>query len=178
MELLNEPNQAITKNLFLSSLKENKQPIKIKIVNIGNVFKSKMNNKPNIFIDFLILSHFNCKMLKLDANNEPETNENNEQIIITNNILNEIVSIPYNLIENKDNPNNYIISNRSNLFNILNYCLQEKNLIDANNNKGFNISQKEIKETLINMVFDVKSQLVTNTNYKPYLKLIPVIKGV
>ena len=53
MELLNEPNQAITKNLFLSRLKEHKEPIKIKIVNVGSIFKSKMSNKPNLFIDIL-----------------------------------------------------------------------------------------------------------------------------
>lgn len=178
MELLNEPNQAITKNLFLSSLKKHKEPIKIKIVNVGSIFKSKMSNKPNLFIDILILNHFNCSMLKLDANNEPETKENNEPVIINENILNEIVSIPYNLTENKNNPNNYIVSNRSNLFNILNYCLQEKKLINANNNKGFNISEKEIKEALIDVVLYVKCELITNTNYKPYLKLIPAIKGV
>ena len=60
MELLNEPNPAITKNLFLSSLKKHKEPIKIKIVNVGSIFKSKMSNKPNLFIDILILNHWFC----------------------------------------------------------------------------------------------------------------------
>ena len=176
MELLQEPNPSITKNLFLTSLNESKETIKIKIVNVGNIFKSKMNGKPNIFIDILILSHFECKTLKLDANNKPETNEEGKEIITKENILNNIVSIPYNLVSDRHNPNNYIVSNRSNIFNILNYALQEKELINKNNNQGFNITEKEIQEALINIVCCVKCELITNTNYKPYLKLIPVIK--
>ena len=63
MELLNEPNEAITKNLFLSSLYQHKEPIKINIVNVGNVVKSKFG-KLNIFIDFKIISDFpNCSRL-------------------------------------------------------------------------------------------------------------------
>lgn len=177
MELLNEPNKAITKNLFLNSLYESKETIKIKIVNVGNVFKSKMNNKPNIFIDMLILSQFNCNVLKLDHNNEPIRNEKGN-IIINENILNQIVSLPYNLGVNEPDNNLYVISNKSNLFNLINYCLIEKDKINSNNNQGFKLNENEIKETLNNMVLNVKCQEITNTNYKPYLKLIPVHENI
>lgn len=171
MELLNEPNKAITKNLFLTSLKDSNQTIKLKIVGVGNVFKSKMNGKPNIFIDFNICSSFECNIIKLNVNNEPEKDNNGNNIIIKDNVYNNIVSLPYNLTETRQ-PNIYKVSNKSNIFNILNYALIQNKAIDKNNFKGFNISDKEIKEYLMDLVLYVKCQLVTETDFKPYLKLI------
>lgn len=173
MELLNEPNKAITKNLFLTSLKDSNKTIKLNIVGVGNVFKSKMNNKPNMFIDFNICSNFECNIIKLNVNNEPEKDSNGNEIIIKENVFNNIVSLPYNLTETRQD-NYYKISNRSNLFNILNYALIKNKKINGNNTKGFNISIKEIQENLLNLSLFVKCVLVTDTNYKPYLKLIVV----
>jgi hypothetical protein len=176
MELLNEPNKAITKNLFLTSLYESKETIKVKIVNVGNVFNSKMNGKPNIFLDLLILTNFECKSLKLDPNHEPIKNDDGTNIIVKENILNNIVSMPYNLGVNERTRDNYVISNKSNLFNLINYCLIEKEKITANNRQGFSLTEQEIKETLMGMVLNVTCQEITNTNFNPYLKLIPVIE--
>ena len=170
MELLNEPNDAITKNLFLSSLYEYKKPIKINIVNVGNVVKSKFG-KLNIFIDFKIISDFpNCSSLKLNANNEPETNENGN-IIIKVNAKNNIIGFPYSL-QKTDKEKIYKVSNKANIFPLLNYALIKNGMIQKDNKQGFNISLQEIKESLINLNCCISCELITNTKYEPYFKLI------
>ena len=52
MDLIKEPNPAFSKQLFLQSLYELDKPVKFSILKTGNVFKSKMNGKPNFFFFF------------------------------------------------------------------------------------------------------------------------------
>lgn len=171
MELLNEPNKAITKNLFLSSLYEHKQPIKINIVNVGDVVKSKFG-KPNIFIDFKIISEFpQCLSLILNANNEPKKDKNGNNILIKINAINNIISLPYTLTKTRQD-NIYKVSNQNNLFPLLNYALIKTNQINKDNKQGFNISINEIQETLINLTCCISSELITNTKYNPYFKIV------
>ena len=171
MELLKERNEAITKNLFLSSLYEQKEPIKINIVNVSNIIKSKFG-KLNIFIDMEILTDFKeCRALKLNANNEPEKDKNGNDIIIKMNAINNIIGLPYTLTKT-DKENIFKVSNKSNLFPILNHALIKNGVINPENKQGFNISLQEIQENLNNLVCFVSVIYVTNTDYEPYFKLI------
>ena len=171
MELLNEPNEAITKNLFLSSLYQHKEPIKINIVNVGKVVKSKFG-KLNIFVDFKIISDFpNCSSLKLNANNEPEKDNNGNDILIKINAINNIIGFPYTLQKTRQE-NIYKVSNKANIFPLLNYALIQNGQINKENKQGFNISVEEIQEALNNLTCCISCKLITNTKYEPYFKII------
>ena len=171
MELLKEPNEAITKQLFLTSLYEHKEPIKIKIVHVSKLIKSKFG-KLNIFLDMEILTDFKeCRALKLNANNESEKDNNGNDIIIKMNAINNIIGLPYTLTKTNQE-NIFKVSNKSNLFPILNHALIKNGVINPDNKQGFNISLEEIQENLNNLVCFVKVEHITNTDYEPYFKLI------
>lgn len=78
--------------------------------------------------------------------------------------------MPYGLQETRQ-PNLYKVSNKSNLYELLNYGLKLNDEIPENNTKGFNITIEEIQENLKGIVFNVVSILEKETNYKPYYKL-------
>ena len=120
MELIKEPNPAFDKKLFLESLHKLDEPIKFKINGVGNIYKSKMNGKPNFFIEFEILSDFpDCKILKLNEVGDPILNEDGSKQTTFINAKDEIIGIPYPLVPSRD-PNLYVVSNKTNLFKILN----------------------------------------------------------
>lgn len=171
MELLKEPNEAITKQLFLTSLYEHKEPIKIKIVHVSKLIKSKFG-KLNIFLDMEILTDFKeCRALKLNANNEPEKDNNGNDIIIKMNAINNIIGLPYTLTKTNQE-NIFKVSNKSNLFPILNHALIKNGVINPDNKQGFKISVQEIQDHLNGLTLFVKCVYVTNTEYDPYFKLI------
>lgn len=68
MELIKEPAPIFEKKLFLKSLHEYKEGVNFKILKVGNIFKSKMNGKPNFFIDMEILSNFKLYITKTNYN--------------------------------------------------------------------------------------------------------------
>ena len=158
MELINEPTNEFNKNDFFKCLCQHGKPINIKCVEVSEITKSKINNKPTIYLNMEILNQFD--IIKKDANDK--------EIII--NPLNQIVNLPYGLQETRQD-NIYKVSNKSNLYELLNHALKENELIPENNTKGFNISLPEIQDNLIGIVFNVVSILETDTNYKPYYKL-------
>lgn len=159
MELINEPTNQFNKNDFFKCLCEYGKAINIKCVEVSEVTKSKINNKPTLYLNMEILNQFD--IIKQDVNNN--------KVII--NPLNQIVNLPYGLQETRQD-NIYKVSNKSNLYELLNYALKVNNLIPANNSKGFNINIEEIQDNLNNIVFNVKCVLEKETNYKPYYKLI------
>lgn len=164
MELINEPTNEFNKNDFFISLCNYGKPINIKCVEVSEITKSKINNKPTIYLNMEILNQFD--IIKKDANDK--------EIII--NPLNQIVNLPYGLQETRQD-NIYKVSNKSNLYELLNHALKEKDLIPENNTKGFNISLPEIQDALKGIVFKVVSMLETDTNYKPYYKLMVVTEN-
>ena len=177
MDLIKEPNPAFNKQLFLQSLYEYDKPVQLKILSTGNVFKSKMNGKPNFFIEMEILTDFpDCKVMDLDLIGEPKKNEDGSKKVIKINAKDEIIGIPYELKPAKE-PELYNISNKTNLFSILNYAFITKGIVKAGNQQGFNnVSYDEIREALTGLVFCSKVVLVEKTTYKPYYKLVPVVK--
>lgn len=158
MELIEEPTKEFNKNLFFECLEKHGQAIIIKCLEVSEITKSKINNKPTIFLNMEILTEFDIK--KRDGNGN----------IIKINPLNQIINIPYTLTETRQ-PNIYKVSNNSNLFPLLNQALKESGQIPLNNSRGFNITYDEIKEYLINKEFKVISKLEKQTSYKPYYKL-------
>lgn len=161
MELINEPTNQFNKNDFFISLCKYGKPINIKCVDVSELTTSKINNKPTIYLNMEILNQFD--IIKQDANDK--------EIII--NPLNQIVNLPYGLQETRQD-NIYKVSNKSNLYELLNHALKEKSIIPENNTKGFYISVSEIQQYLKDVVFNVVSILEKETNYKPYYKLMVV----
>lgn len=159
MELMQEATREFNKNLFFENLERYGKPINIKCVEVSEIGKSKINNKPTIYLNMEILTEF--PIIK--------TLENGNQIKI--NPLNQIINLPYGLKETRKN-NIYGVSNSSNIFYLLNYALIKNRSIPENNTKGFYLTVEEIQENLKDVVFNVICILETQTNYKPYYKLI------
>ena len=175
MDLIKESNPSFDKSLFLESLADYNKPVHFKIMRVGNVFRSKINGKPNFFIDLEIISEFpNCKIYELDLLGNPIINEDGSKSIVEINAKSEIISLPYSLQPAK-NPNVYVVSNKTNLFTILNYGFIKKGIISEGNHQGFNnVSFDEIKKALIDLEFKGKAILIEKTNFNPYYKLVPV----
>ena len=159
MELINEHTREFNKNIFFENLEKHGKPINLKCVEVSEVGTSKINNKPTIYLNMEILTEF--PIIK--------TLDNGKQVKI--NPFNQIISLPYGLKETRIN-NIYQVSNRSNLYILLNHALKLTGSIPENNTKGFYISIQEITEALEGVVFNVVCQLEKETNYKPYYKLI------
>ena len=71
-------------------------------------------------------------------------------------------------------PDQYNISNKTNLFSIFNYALIKKGTVKPGNLQGFkNVTYEEISQALTGLVFWGKVVLVEKTTYKPYFKLVP-----
>jgi len=174
MDLIKEPNPAFNKQLFLQSLHDLDKPVQFKVLKTGNIFKSKMNGKPNFFVELEILTDFpDCKIYELDLIGNPKKNDNGQKSIIKINAKDEIIGLPYELKPARE-PELYNISNKTNLFSILNYAFISKGIVKAGNLQGFNnVSYDEIQEALTGLVFWGKVVLVEKTTYKPYYKLVP-----
>ena len=175
MDLIKEPNPAFNKQLFLQSLYEYDEPIEVKILKLGNIFKSKMNGKPNFFIEMEILSNFpDCKVMDLDLIGNPQRNKDGTKKVVLINAKDEIIGLPYELKPARE-PELYNISNKTNLFTILNYAFITKGVVKPGNQQGFNnVTYDEIREALTGLELKVKVVLVEKTTYKPYYKLVPV----
>lgn len=174
MDLIKEPNPAFNKQLFLQSLYELDKPVKLGIIKTGKVYKSKMNGKPNFFIEMEILSDFpDCKVYELDLIGYPKKDENGNKIVTKINAKDEIIGIPYELKPSRE-PELYNISNKTNLFSILNYACITKDIVKPGNLQGFkNVTYDEISQALTGVVFWGKVVRVEKTTYKPYFKLVP-----
>ena len=66
------------------------------------------------------------------------------------NAINNIIGLPYTLTKT-DKENIFKVSNKSNLFPILNHALIKNGVINPENKQGFNISLQEIQENLNNL---------------------------
>jgi hypothetical protein len=174
MDLIKEPNPAFNKTLFLKSLHDYDQPVQFKVLKTGNIFKSKMNGKPNFFVELEILSDFpDCEIHELNLLGEPVTNEDGTKSTILINAKNQIIGFPYELKPARE-PDQYNISNKTNLFSIFNYALIKKGTVKPGNLQGFkNVTYEEISQALTGLVFWGKVVLVEKTTYKPYFKLVP-----
>ena len=174
MELIKEPNPAFNKQLFLQSLYELDKPVQLEVLKTGKVYKSKMNGKPNFFVEMEILTDFpDCKVYDLDLIGYPKRDDNGNKIVTKINAKDEIVGIPYEL-KKSNQPELYNVSNKTNLFSILNYAFISKGIVKAGNLQGFNnVSYEEISQALTGIVFWAKVVRVEKTTYKPYLKLVP-----
>lgn len=159
MELIPEPTKEFNKNIFFENLEKYGQAIKIKCVEVSELSKSKINNKPTIFLNLEILTEFPIK--KRDGKGNT----------IKINPLNQIINLPYSLTETRQD-NIFKVSNNSNIWPLLNHALKVNNLIPENNSRGFNIAIEEIQDNLTNMVFNVRCILQKETSYTPYYKLI------
>ena len=118
MDLIKEPNPAFDKTLFLQSLYKKDEPVQFKVLKLGNIFKSKMNGKPNFFVELEILSNFDCKIMELDLIGYPQKDENGNKITKTVNVKNQVIGLPYPLVPAKE-PDKYNISNKSLIYNII-----------------------------------------------------------
>ena len=174
MDLIKEPNPAFNKQLFLQSLHDLDKPVQFKVLKLGNIFKSRMNGKPNFFVELEILTDFpNCEIYELDLIGEPKRNENGTPSTIKINAKDEIIGFPYELKPAR-NPDTYNISNKTNLFSILNYAFITNGTVKAGNQQGFNnVTYDEIREALTGLVFWGKVVYIEKTQYKPYYKLVP-----
>lgn len=174
MDLIKEPNPAFNKQLFLQSLNEQDDPVQFKVLKLGNIYKSKMNGKPNFFVEMEILSNFNCKIMELDLIGYPAKDENGNRIIKTENVINQVIGLPYELVPARE-PDKYNISNKTNLFPIVNYAFICKEIVPEGNQQGFkNVTFDELKEALTGLEFKAKSVYIQRTTYKPYYKFVPV----
>lgn len=90
--------------------------------------------------------------------------------------LDEIIGLPYELKPARE-PELYNISNKTNLFSLLNHAFISKGIVKEGNQQGFNnASYDEIREALTGLTFWAKVVLVEKTTYKPYYKLVPIVK--
>ena len=170
MDLIKEPNPAFDKQLFLQSLYKNDEAVQFKVLKLGNIFKSKMNGKPNFFVEMEILSNFDCKIMELDLIGYPAKDDDGNKITKT------VIGLPYQLVPARE-PDKYNISNKTNLFPIVNYAFINKEIVPAGNQQGFtNVTFDELREALTGLEFMAKSVYIEKTTYKPYYKFVPVVK--
>lgn len=175
MDLIKEPNPAFNKQLFLQSMYNYNKPVQFMILKTGNVFKSKMNGKPNFFVELEILSDLpDCKIYDLDLIGYPKRDDNGNKLVTKINAKDEIIGLPYEL-KPANEPELYNISNKTNLFSLLNYAFITKGIVRPGNQQGFNnVSYDEIREALTGLEFKGKVVKVEKTTYKPYYKLVPI----
>lgn len=174
MMLLDEKLKGSTKSLFLESLSNYSNGIALEVVGTSRVFKGKMDNKPTIFVDVKVLSPMSdCKVRVLDDNGNPIQNPDYSYKTTQVEAQDYVIGIDFKLkpIENNKEVV-YKVTPKTNLFSILNFSLIEKGKISPNNDRGFGITEEEIKEALVGTKFIGKSVRVTDTDYKPYFKLV------
>lgn len=175
MDLIKTPNPAFDKKLFLKSLAKQDQPVEFKITGVGNIFKSKMNGNPHFFTEMEILTDFpDCETYELDLMGKHLVTEDGTKNIVKINAKGEIIGFPYQLVPSTE-VEKYTVSNKTNLFSLLNHAFITKGIVAEGNQQGFNnVTFDEIKEALLDLEFKGISILHTKTRYNPYYKLVPV----
>ena len=173
MDLIKEPNPAFDKQLFLQSLYKHDEPVQFRVLKLGNIFKSKMNGKPNFFVELEILSNFDCKIMELDLIGYPQKDDDGNKITKTVNVKNQVIGLPYQLVPAKE-PDKNNISNKTNLYPIVNFAFITKEIVPAGNQQGFtNVTFDELREALTGLEFKAKVVYIEKTTYKPYYKFVP-----
>lgn len=174
MDLIKEPNPSFDKQLFLKSLHEHDEPVEFKVLKLGNIYKSRQNGKPNFYVEMEILTDFDCKIMELDLVGYPQEDDDGNKITKTVNVINQVVGLPFELKPARER-GKYIISNKTNLFPIVNYAFIDKGIVPEGNQQGFNnVTFDELREALTGLFFWGKVVLVEKTTLKPYFKLVPI----
>ena len=174
MILLDEKLKGSNKTLFLESLSNYPEGIALEVVGTSRVFKGKIDNKPTMFVDVKVLSPMSeCKVRVLDDKGNPIKNPDHSYKTTQVEAQDYVIGIDYKLkpIENSSDVL-YKVTPKTNIFSLLNFSLIEKGMINPDNDRGFAITEEEIKEALEGTKFIGKSVRVTDTGYKPYLKLV------
>lgn len=175
MILLDEKLKGSTKSLFLESLSNYPNGIALEVVGTSRVFMGKMDNKPTIFVDVKVLSPMSdCKVRLLDEMGEPIKNPDHSYKVTQVEAQDYVIGIDFKLkpIQNNSPEVVYKVTPKTNIFSLLNFSLIEKGKINPDNDRGFGITEEEIKEALDGVKFIGKSVKVTDTDYKPYYKLV------
>lgn len=180
MLLLDEKLKGSNKTLFLESLSDYPNGIPLEVVGTSKVFKGKMDNKPTIFVDVKVLSPMTCKVRELDSEGNPIQNKDHSYKTMKVEAQDYVIGIDFKLTPMKKEElqsefnlfDVYRVSPKTNLFPLLNFSMIEKGNISPDNERGFGVTEGEIKEALMGTKFIGKSVRVTDTEYKPYFKLV------
>ena len=175
MMLLDEKLKGSTKSLFLETLSNYPEGIGLEVVGTSRVFRGKMDNKPTIFVDVKVLESLpDCKVRVLDNEGNPIQNSDHSYKTTQVEAQDYVIGIDFKLkpIENNSPEVVYKVTPKTNLFSLLNFSLIEKGMISPDNDRGVGVSEEEIKEALEGTKFIGKSVRVTDTDYKPYFKLV------
>lgn len=175
MMLLDEKLKGSTKSLFLELLLNYPEGIALEVVGTSRVFNGKMDNKPTIFVDVKVLSPMSdCKVRVLDNNGNPIQNPDHSYKTTQVEAQDYVIGIDFKLkpIESNSPEVVYKVTPKTNLFSLLNFSLIEKGKINPDNDRGFGVSEEEIKEALVGTKFIGKSVRVTDTDNKTYFKLV------
>lgn len=177
MDLIQTRNPNLFKDMLLKTLYEQNKTIELQVLSVSGTYPSKVNDNDNFFIECKILSDLpDCKGYEVDGDDKPIKDERGNKKVISVNATGEIISLPYQL-KPTERPDLYKVSNKTNLFELLNFGLQDKGLVPKGNSQGFdNISIEEIQEGLTGVTMKVRATLHTPTKYKPYLKLMVVTR--
>lgn len=128
-----------------------------------------MNGNPHFFIEMEILTDFpDCETYELDLMGKQLVTEEGTKNIIKINAKGEIIGFPYQLVPSTE-PENYTVSNKTNLFSLLNHAFITKGIVAEGNQQGFNnVTFDEIKEALLDLEFKGISIFILKTRYNPY----------
>lgn len=179
MDLIQTRNPNLFKDMFLETLYESKKIVTLQILSVSGTYPSIVNDNDNFYIEAKILSELpDCKGYEVDNEGKPIKDERGNKKVIKVNATGEIISLPYQL-KPTDRQDLYKVSNKTNLFELLNFGLQAKGIVPKGNSQGFdNISIEEIQEGLTGVTMKVRAELHTKTKYNPYLKLTTVTRDL
>ena len=177
MDLIQTRNPNLFKDAFLETLYSTKKIVTLQVLSVSGTYPSKVNDQDNFFIEAKILSDLpDCKGYEVDPEGKPITDERGNKKVIKVNATGEIISLPYQL-KPTERQDLYKVSNKTNLFELLNFGFQSKGLVPRGNSQGFdNLSIEEIQEGLTGVTMKVRAVLHTKTKYTPYLKLTTVTR--
>ena len=161
VEIIPEPNNDLNKNLFLKEL-SNTDGIDLEITRISDAIPSKRNKKEDyINVEFKILDDFTGKFVLNDDGTVKDK---------TINIKDNIIKISFTLGES-DAAGNYPISNKKNIFSILNSAMISKDMIPYTNNSGFRAKYDEIAAALSDFKFKSIGTYVKSKDFNDYYRL-------
>lgn len=166
--LIVRPNKRIDKDLLLKSIKYSndylKKPVLLRILEVGE--SSNMFDDHIIYINVEIRQHvFKCKAYKCDNGKLDKSK------LETVNASNEVVTLLYNVEWSAIN--NMTIEKYHDLWPLLNYAFEKKNMVQRGNHQGF----KDIKiSALKNALNNLEFKACTGANDDGTLFLEPYIK--
>lgn len=166
--LIVRPNKRIDKDLLLKSIKYSndylKKPVLLRILEVGE--SSNMFDDHIIYINVEIRQHvFKCKAYKCDNGKLDKSK------LETVNASNEVVTLLYNVEWSAIN--NMTIEKYHDLWPLLNYAFEKKNMVQRGNHQGF----KDIKiSALKNALNNLEFKACTGANDDGTLILEPYIK--